>query len=602
MPNDLLAAFTDSKSMSHHGFTRLIDFTGISEKRASKIRSYFRRALDAHKKYGTEEPGGISKVWADTNYTSDLELFSCKMIEHNPYCITSVQKIGFKTADAIALQDLGWHRNHELRHRAGNMAILETFGVLRVLDFMRERKRLELLDDSLKYEGVVVQDGHVWHPEELAAEEILAEFFSLNPGGYFTDVNDVLTDIVNGDNLNDEQSNAVIFGLSGMHLLTLTGGAGTGKTKTVASLVKAATALNKSVRIMAFAGKAAQRAAEALRENNAPDIECTTIHRALDLFGGGHTELQEDIIIVDEASMISNRLMAAVVRSLKPGATLVLVGDPNQLPPIGYGAPFETAIKYGVPNVHLLKNYRQQNQQSIFQFAEMINNQKPLNVFNEAGTHFGFGLSDDKLEAAFLDALLNVRDTPLEEWQVVTHTNAVRHDLNRFLQRVLNPTGTYLFGYRAFALEDVTGKKEHINVCVNDKVVVKDNDYDYEVFNGQTGIVTNSDFANLTLDFGYRQVEMKVSDAMDLLELGYCITAHKSQGSGWDKVIIYQGEPIWREAKRWFYTCVTRARNHVTLLTNMEQATFWRNVCQDEEKSRNTLLKRLESYGKDSAA
>jgi exodeoxyribonuclease V alpha subunit len=131
---------------------------------------------------------------------------------------------------------------------------------------------------------------------------------------------------------------------------------------------------------------------------------------------------------------------------------------------------------------------------------------------------------------------------------------------------------------------------------------VKDNDYDYEVFNGQTGIVTNSDFANLTLDFGYRQVEMKISDAMDLLELGYCITAHKSQGSGWDKVIIYQGEPIWREAKRWFYTCVTRARNHVTLLTNMEQATFWRNVCQDEEKSRNTLLKRLENYGKDSAA
>src|SRR5690606_16415951 len=222
--------------------------------------------------------------------------------------------------------------------------------------------------------------------------------------------------------------------------------AGTGKTFTVASIAKAVKAQGRRMRVMAFAGKAAQRSAEAMREAGVDYVECSTIHRALALRSQTSypQPLAEDVIVLDEASRVPHWLLAKIVQALKDDATLLPVGAPNQPPPIGHGTPFQDYLALGLPHVHLIQNYRQAGQVSIHQFAEAIREQNPgLWPGAESGVLTAFSVDPSEIETTFNASIRAAAQRhALLEWQVVTWKNDTRHALNQHLQELLNPGGT----------------------------------------------------------------------------------------------------------------------------------------------------------------
>jgi exodeoxyribonuclease V alpha subunit len=573
----------------------LTELEGIGPKIADRINKTYNQAYKQYRKYGDDrEQYGFNKALGGVTYKELDEELICKILTVNPYKLTDVRGISFERADKIAQQMYGYDKEDPLRHLAGNRYAVSRKGVLQTWQYRRERQKLELRNPEFEYDGVIVEGNNVWLPAELEAEDYIARFYqTINRDVVFPVASPGLKAVLN-DGLNEEQLQAVKLGISGIRALALTGGAGTGKTRTLAAIARAAAATGKTVRVMAFSGKAAMRADEAMREGDAGDVVCSTIHRALGLPVGNDELLGEDIVVIDEASMIPNWLLAKVIRALQPEATLMLVGDPNQLPPIGYGTPFKDYLDLWLPHVHLVKNYRQANQQSIFQFAEAIRTQYPES-YTPAATGVQAHFEIDPNDETFFDNIIrSVEALGLEEWQCVTWTNNIQQALNIHIQRLLNPGGERIFSYPCWDLRE-NGFTPRADVRVGDKVLVTDNDYLLEVFNGQTGIVTHATYRTLTVDFGFKTVEMDVEDATDLLCLGYVVTVHKSQGSGWQSVILYQPFEVKFQPRRFYYTSATRAKEALYVITPMSEREFWRNACIPDNDAPSTLQRRIKN-------
>lgn len=553
-------------------FADLTDFTGIGYKLAEKIQHHFFKQEKRH--------------------LGDFEIIN--RIRHDPYKLVEVRGIGFKRADLIAREDIGIPENHEGRHFYGNREVLRLKGgVIKPQEYEFERAKIGLHDKQLKDVGVANESGLVWLPEELEAEKYLAAWFDLQPTLPNSPQESEIADV----RLNNEQKQAVRLALSGLPLMALTGGAGTGKTFTLASIAREAARLGKSTGVLAFAGKAADRAKELLRENDADFVPCSTIHRALKLprqEGEEQPVLTFDVVVLEESSMVPNWLLAEVVKALKKGATLVMVGDPHQLPPIGWGTPFEDFLAAGMPRSHLTQNYRQAGQESIFKLGEAIKNRDP-NLY-EAGQGVGLhfkACGNGMLLLECIDETL-----PLLESQTITYTNAVREQLNTAIQGHFNPDGECIFTYPCFSLGKKDGAWPRAEVRLGDKVVITENDYVNNVFNGQTGIVTR--FARnddrepcIEIHFGYGKKLLPIIDAEDIVRLGWALTVHKAQGSGWKAVTVYQPFSVRHQPTRFFYTAVSRAEMALNIITDMDAESFWRNALEPYVKPRSTLLERL---------
>lgn len=576
---------------------------GIGIKLASRIERHYNDLYQEWKKYGAHDElftGLITQpgLYQGNQHLNEQEILT--LIESNPYELRNVRGINFKRADAVAMTNYNIKPNDAKRHHAANQSIVEQYGPLQLWKYDKERERLDLRNRQLRLAGVIEDHGRAWLPAELQAEEHLAELFE-----------DVLTSAtkltlrdltgLNLGNLNDDQMRAVQTALSGTRVMALTGGAGTGKTRTTAAIAHAARATKRTMRVMAFAGKAAQRSQEAMREDGVDWITCSTIHRALSLKGPNTipNPLDEDIVVLDEASMIPNWLMAKVVRAMRPTATLLLVGDPNQLPPIGYGTPFQDYLELELPHVHLVQNYRQAGQVAIFEFAEAIRTQNPT-LYQPTDPPTGviprFGIDTDAAEEEFNQTIKAAAEN-LEhhEWQAVTWKNDTKDALNQHLQELLNPNAHPVFTYRLWSLEDKNGRYPDASVCIGDKVLITDNDYEFGIFNGQTGLITDSTGSTLTVDLGpgEGEREIPIEDARDLMQLGYCVTVHKAQGSGWETIVLYQPEPVRYSPRRFYYTSVTRAKNAVHVFTTLTKRDFWVNALQPDNDVDSTLVQRV---------
>lgn len=579
----------------------LYDLEGIGAKLADRIKRHYNDLRKEHEKYGSHDHlftrlNAQPDLFRGSDELSEQEVLT--LISFDPYRLREVRGINFKRADTIALQNYRIDPNDPRRHEAGNQSIVEQNGPLPVWKLRKEREKLLLRDPELETHGVILDHDLAWLPAELRAEEDLAHLFEdvLTSSNTLTPPDLSALDL---GPLNADQARAVQTALSGTRVMALTGGAGTGKTRTTAAIAHAAKRLKKSMRVMAFAGKAAMRSQEAMGEDGVDWIECSTIHRALGLKGpySHPNALEEDIIVLDESSMIPNWLMAKVVKAMRPTATLILVGDPNQLPPIGYGTPFQDYLSLGLPHVHLEINYRQAGQVSIHEFAEAIRQQNP-NLFtpSESGVHLRFAINPADAESDFDTTIRHAAETlELHDWQVVTWKNDTRHGLNQHLQELLNPHGTGLFHYRLWGMKDEYGRDQDAEVRIGDKVLITDNDYNTGVFNGQTGVITALEHGELVIDFGPGEGERRIplEDARDLMQLGYAVTVHKAQGSGWDTVILYQPEPVRFSPRRFYYTSVTRAKNAVHFFTTLTSREFWVNAMQADHDPDSTLLQRV---------
>ncbi len=368
--------------------------------------------------------------------------------------------------------------------------------------------------------------------------------------------------------LNELQREAVRLALV-EKVSVLTGGPGTGKTTSMRALMRVLDVKKKKVILAAPTGRAAKRLSEA---TGSP---ATTIHRLLELRPGGRAgfdrenQLDADIVIVDEASMLDVLLMNNLVKAIPNGAHLLLVGDIDQLPSVGAGNVLGDIVNSRVvPVVRLDHIFRQGSGSAIVTNAHRINRGEFPRTGSEISDFFFF-IEDDTEKCGELVVDVVAKRIPakfgfdaVRDIQVLApmhRTNAGVTHLNLRLQEVLNPPSDR-------KPERRTGGKLF---RVGDKVMQLKNNYDKQVFNGDAGLITSIDSEDQLLQVQLEDGRLAEYDfaELDELTLAYAVSVHKSQGSEYPVIVLPLVTGHFQMLQRnLVYTAVTRARKLVVLV------------------------------------
>ncbi len=394
-------------------------------------------------------------------------------------------------------------------------------------------------------------------------------------------------------------------------VMILTGGPGTGKTTVIKALVSIFDKINQKYVLCAPTGRASKRMSEAT------STEAKTVHRMLDMerssnfsvrFGRNEKNpLDENVVIVDEASMMDLMLTGALFRALKRGSRLILIGDIDQLPSVGAGNVFSDLINSGkITTVRLTEIFRQSKESLIITNAHKINNGEAP-IMSSTDNDFFFVRRESEREIAETVASLVMQRLPrtygksiVGNIQVITPSKKGAggvETLNGVLQAKMNPPAQFK---KEKASHGVTFRE-------GDKVMQTVNNYDVEwtrgsqegsgIFNGDIGVIEsiNLQGAEMKIRFDDRLVTYPF-DMLDELELAYAITVHKSQGSEYPVVIIpmYYCAPQLM-SRNLFYTAVTRAKRMVILVGRTD--IVYKMVENNREVKRyTTLLDRIMNY------
>ncbi len=370
-------------------------------------------------------------------------------------------------------------------------------------------------------------------------------------------------------------------------VMILTGGPGTGKTTTINAIIAVYEGMGLKVSLAAPTGRAAKRMTEVTGR------EAKTIHRLLEVeytsediqkFARNEKNMLEcDAIIVDELSMVDVLLFESLLRAVKLNSRLVLVGDADQLPPVGPGNALRDMIASGaVPVVELDEIFRQAAQSLIVTNAHKIVHGEPPDLERRDGDFFFMPrYAPQKVRQTVVD-LVGTRlpeaygFSPLWDIQVLTpgrRGELGANDLNVALQAALNPPGTgkpeRQFGAKLFRQGDkVMQIKNNYDIQW-----VKDNgEHGTGIFNGDVGVLELLDRRTGTMKIRFDdRVAEYLSESVDELDLAYAATVHKSQGSEFRAVVLplFSGAPqlFYRNL---FYTAVTRAKELVIIVGRPE--------------------------------
>ena len=369
--------------------------------------------------------------------------------------------------------------------------------------------------------------------------------------------------------LDEAQRSAVEHALrAGVSVLT--GGPGTGKSRTVAALVALAERAGRSVALAAPTGRAAKRLEELC------STPASTLHRLLGAqprtrgeevsFAGGFARnrdwpLDEDVVVVDEASMLDVELANALLIACSDGTHLLFVGDPAQLPSIGPGQVLADVIDSGVAPVTPLRTlYRQAEGGTIARLATSVR-EGTLPPVNDPSREVVIVAARGSADAArrvtqlVTDSIPRVLAIPAHQVQVVTpihRGSAGTHALNVALKAQLNPgDGSHRFD-------------------VGDRVVATANHLEAEPFgyaNGEVGVVAEVDpDGTVTVEFASGPAEVKGKALADLLH-GWAITVHRAQGSEFaGVVVVLPPESVTMLSRPLVYTALTRAQRHLSVV------------------------------------
>ena len=360
-------------------------------------------------------------------------------------------------------------------------------------------------------------------------------------------------------------------------VLILTGGPGTGKTTTVRGIVALFQKMGLDIVLAAPTGRAAKRMSELT------GMEAQTVHRLLGMnwneaahqvtFLKNEKEpLEADAVIVDEMSMVDLSLFSALLRALRPGTRLVLVGDADQLPSVGAGNVFSDLIRSKrVETVFLREVFRQAEQSAIIRNAHAVNLGEPPSMDSNQGDYFFLCRRDGQRTVSTVVDLCKTRlpekmGIPADQIQVLTPTRkgvTGTMNLNRLLQEALNPRvpgkREILWGERVFREGD------RIMQTRNDYDVIwtkEDGTIGTGMFNGDVGRIVQIDPSGewLALDFDGRVATYSV-EMLNEVDLAYAQTVHKAQGSEYRCVVMAaMPAPQSLMVRGVLYTALTRAR------------------------------------------
>lgn len=585
---------------------RLTDVPGIGPKRARQIAQSFqeqyaaREAMIFLQSYGVSPALAvkISKVYGAT---------AQQKIRENPYrLMDDIEGVGFLTADRIALS-LGIPQDSEYRLSAGLKYVLSEAASSEGHTYL---PRDMLLDRAAKALRVPVEmllhplDTLLFARELVAvdtengdglmlqsyfyAEKEIARYLKLLLGAAQTVMPEAARKSIREFEkeqqiaFSENQKTAILEALS-QGLMVITGGPGTGKTTIINCILSL---LGRDVLLAAPTGRAAKRMSEATGH------EAKTLHRLLEFAGEEGRFLRNEqnpldcaCVIVDEMSMVDVFLMRSLLRALKPGVRLILVGDADQLPSVGAGNVLGDILKSGaVPSVRLTDIFRQAGESLIVTNAHRINHgEAPILNKKDSDFFFERQYAPDRASEAivglcarrlpkFLHSEDAVRD--IQVLSPVKKSGAGVHALNAMLQAALNPPAPFkkevAYGDSLFRLGD---KVMHVK---NNYQLAWKTDAGEEgegVFNGDVGFITGLDTQGRIVTVKYddeRTVEYDYQQ-LEELELAYCLSVHKSQGSEFPCVVMpVLGGPPRLLTRNLFYTALTRARKLVVLVGREE--------------------------------
>lgn len=591
---------------------KLLDVSGIGQSKLEAIKEAF---LEQHElreiilflnKYGIPTNYGV-KVYK--KYGGD----TIDVIQENPYRLADeIRGIGFKTADHIA-RTLGISFDSKYRVYAGTKYIINMFNVeghtyIPETILIEKTKKLlnvgeEMIEEAIQHLALDQKIQLERLGEEIIIYSIPYYYAETNVCKKIIDLSRVVLDEVDIDvtkvineleqetiSLAEKQKEAILQAVEN-GIIVITGGPGTGKTTTVNTLIKVFERLKMKVILGAPTGRATKRVTEATGK------EAKTIHRLLELgFVGDEHEmtfhrndenpLDCNVIIIDEVSMVDILLMNSLLKAISLGTRVILVGDVDQLPSVGAGNVLRDIIDSNIVKVVQLNEiFRQAQESMIIVNAHKINkgiypelNIKEKDFFfmprveDEKALKTIIELATDRLPKHYnIDSMKDIQVlSPMKKGRVGTI------NLNKQLQQFLNPPTK---GKKEKALKEKLFRQ-------GDKVMQIKNNYNLKwnniepnaseqkgegIFNGDIGYVFDIDMDKDVLIVVFddcRLVEYSFSQ-LDEIELAYCVTIHKSQGSEFPMVIIpvVWGPPMLL-TRNLLYTAVTRAKNLVVLVGN----------------------------------
>ncbi len=367
-----------------------------------------------------------------------------------------------------------------------------------------------------------------------------------------------------GEELTAQQADAVAKAMT--HAVSvLTGGPGTGKTHTVTELIRRASAAGAEIALCAPTGRAAKRLEEVTGH------AATTVHRLLEARpdpGSGFVftrdvdnPLPQDLIVADEWSMADAHLAAALIQALEPPTHLVLVGDPDQLPPVGPGASLRDLMASGVvPVTRLTEIHRQAAESRIVTLAHELNQGASPTVVGRDGDVFAVPERTPAIAARVASIVaerapdyFGCTPADVQVLAAMYRGPAGVDAINAALKERLNP---------ARGRTAVAGWHE------GDRVVATRNDPESDIANGDIGEVATTDRAagSITVAFPQGEVEL-AGERLFQLAPAWCLTVHKSQGGEWPVVVLVldRGQRS-MQTRELVYTAVTRARQGLLLV------------------------------------
>ena len=582
----------------------LAQIKGVSRKLAEEVsedfkeKSGMRNALIFFRDYfGSTTTVKIYKKYGNR---------AIEIARENPYRLCEdIEGIGFERADMMA-QKLGLAPDSPQRIMSGIVYLLSGNAAQNGHVCLPEAKLIEVAKSLLGCTAEMAQEAltsltqggrvrcdvrdkvrYVYLPYAYDCEKYIAtKLVLLDKLCPMVDIQDVAVFIDkeekrNGLSYAAMQRRAIADALcNGVFILT--GGPGTGKTTIVKALIDIFESMGMKVALAAPTGRATKRMSEATSR------EAKTVHRLLEMeFGDDESDrfrrnekdpLEENVIIIDEASMLDNSLTCSLLRAIKPGARILFVGDADQLPSVGAGNVLSDIIASGrFATVRLNEIFRQAQQSLIVTNAHAVNEGKMPRLDVKDNDFFYLRRQTDGDIAATVVDLYRNRlprsygaDT-VNQIQVISPSRrgeAGTENLNVLLQNALNPPDPskdeYQFRQTTFR--------------VGDRVMQIRNNYELSweradgegmgVFNGDIGVITaiNRGSSCFEIVFDDRHVVYDTSLLEDL-EHAYAVTVHKSQGSEYPIVILpAYGAPHMLLTRNLLYTAVTRAQRMVIIV------------------------------------